>query len=322
MPLAPHVRAALERLRARFEAASRDYPRLTHVLIETPSAEALEETRRRLVPAYPDPRFPYSGDQPWDIAIERIPIGTSELQVFVERDCHRGRSALYHLDSLARDAIEVLTAYGLPGCDILHQGHGDRASCASATRWMRLIHRMAGDRRPGDLLRSERQKHIDGSFSTLPEGTFARPLQPAVFPASSLVIERILADAMEQADSAPPAPETAAPAPLVNPAAALALPPVGDQVPAELAAASSIRTSLVDRQSGEQSVRRIPKTEAISRLAEGIKTFEREKEWGKSKEELFRSVNVPRSSALKCFREEQGLKNQWKAYRDQGQYAR
>jgi hypothetical protein len=198
MSIAHDARAALEGLWSRFEVASRYYLRLKHVFIEMPAVEAPDAILKTLGFAFPNPVFPYR-EQAWDIAVERITRGTGEIHVFVESDCHRGRDALDALESLAGDAVEILTDYDLPERAMLHPDVADSWNYATATRWMTMVHEMAHNRRPGDLLRSERERHVNGHF--LPEGTFACTLRPAAFKASSLVIERILADGMEQADS-------------------------------------------------------------------------------------------------------------------------
>jgi hypothetical protein len=196
-----HARTALEGLLSRFEAASRAYPRLRHVLIETPTAQALEEARRKLDFAFPPPVYPYDKSQAWEIAVERIPSGTSEIQVFVEEDCYNGRKALDALEWLARDAVEILTAYKLAASEMLPPAP-DRGSYGAARRWMVLVHRVARNRRPGDLLRSESERLLMGHL--LPDQTLVWTLLPGAFLASALAIERILTEGMEQAGPAAP----------------------------------------------------------------------------------------------------------------------
>jgi hypothetical protein len=182
-------------------AASRAYPELRHVLIEAPTAEAFEEAGRRRDFAFPPPVHPYHRSQAWEIAVEWISRGTSEIQVFVEVNCYRGRSALDELERLARDAVEILTAYELAASEMLPPAP-DRGSYEAARRWMVLVHRVARNRRPGDLLRSESERLLMGHL--LPDQTLVWTLQPGAFLASALAIERIFAEGLEQAG--PPEP--------------------------------------------------------------------------------------------------------------------
>ena len=83
MPLDHHALAALASLVSEFEAAARAYPGLGHILIETPNPEAFDEAKRQLGAAFPDPPYPYRGEQRCPIAVDKIERGTDEIQVFI-----------------------------------------------------------------------------------------------------------------------------------------------------------------------------------------------------------------------------------------------
>src|SRR5262249_42176545 len=100
-----------------------------------------------------------------------------------------------------RDAVEILTAYELAASEMLPPAP-DRGSYEAASRWMVLVHRVARNRRPGDLLRSESERLLMGHI--LPDQTLAWTLWPGAFHASALAIERILLEAMDHAGPAAP----------------------------------------------------------------------------------------------------------------------
>jgi hypothetical protein len=97
-------------------------------------------------------------------------------------------------------------------------------------------------------------------------------------------------------------------------------PPAGteptDGTPTDGSTKSSAPTQADDRYlpADGRHEKRIPREEAICRLMEGIKAFERKGWWGKTKKDLVHSVNVPWSSAMRYFEEEQGLQNRWSDY--------
>src|SRR5262249_19679288 len=62
--------------------------------------------------------------------------------------------------------------------------------------WMLLVHRLARESAPGGLLRSRSSSVLS---SPLPAGALAWTLSAGVFHASSLALERILAEMMEKA---------------------------------------------------------------------------------------------------------------------------
>jgi hypothetical protein len=155
MSLSDDARKRLADLQGRFKAAAAIHPDLKHVLIETPTVEAFNDADVRVAFAFD--RVPFSPiPEGYDREVQRTWSGTSDIQVFIATDFHRGRKALDALSSLADDAVELLTAFEseLPWQTILRPAAVEPGLYDITSRWMACVHRVAQHRRPGDWLRS------------------------------------------------------------------------------------------------------------------------------------------------------------------------
>jgi hypothetical protein len=186
MSLSSDARADLEHLKSEFEAASREHPGLEHILVETTDGEPFGETQDELKHLLTATGGPHTKVRKAWCGRKR----RGEIHVFTDKD--PGPSAFEEFSSLAEAAIEILDAFELPHQAMLPPEAAD-PNHDSMARWMMVVHRLARDRRPGDLLRSKSDLGVGGLYP-LPHGTLAWTFRYDVFRASSLALGRILRD--------------------------------------------------------------------------------------------------------------------------------
>jgi hypothetical protein len=182
----------LTRLHGEFEDGTRDHAGLNHLLIETATPRAFEDASGLVKRAFFEPWLPHY-DQPWEIVVQLVFRGTAEIQLFIERDSRRGRTAFDRLRGLARRTLDVLIDFGVFELELLYPQAADAGPYDYQAAWMWFVHKMAQNPRTGDELVSRQLPCVGGQFFKFKGEAAAFELDPrGVFQASALVIQRLL----------------------------------------------------------------------------------------------------------------------------------
>jgi hypothetical protein len=207
LPLTDAARKSLEHLKSEFDAKAAIYPGLEHALIEAEDRRKAFDAENYVAAMHCHPnevrRIPCNlagpeldGDEEC-AAFNADPIFGS-AHFFIDSTPLRGLEAFREFVPLVRNVVDVLT-----DLRVLRSIRDENICAADAIiaenlvcrKWMLLIHRLAREPAPGGLLRSRSSSILS---SPLPPGALAWTLSVGVFHASTLALERILAETMEK----------------------------------------------------------------------------------------------------------------------------
>jgi hypothetical protein len=195
MSLSDNAREALAHIKSEFETEAASYPKLRHVLIETPDVEAFNEAQREAC-------FVLRGSKGNNREVMQLWRERAEFHVFIDdEDFWRGRKAYDAFRKLAASVVKVLADQKLLEYAESPPDDSELWLCEQrpnhfAKEWMRFIHQHAKNN-PGAWPESESTTYLE--HRQLRKGGTVNTLTPDVFTSSSIVIGRILSEDLENA---------------------------------------------------------------------------------------------------------------------------